>query len=98
MNGSGRANTLFRIGPVSLIPVMLAWAVICNVLHSQEDQSWYYIYPAYIALVVALVWFVALIVLARDNRLAYLFYALVFVPIFYFIDFLAVAFATRFPL
>jgi len=79
-----------------LVPTLI-WAAAWNLVLRGEDDSWYIVWPLMGFLATVVMWHVALLILER-NRLAYLAYAVAFIPIFFVAYVLALIFATHFPL
>jgi hypothetical protein len=87
---------VFRIGPVSLLPLIILWGAVCYRIGSLEAYDWWREYPFAVMVVVALLWHLALIAVGKD-RLLYSVCALAHFPIFLFATFLAYMAATRAP-
>jgi uncharacterized membrane protein YadS len=87
----------FRFGPVLLLAPVLLWAAVWNSALSEENQSWYIMWPMFGFIGVAAIWHVALFVVEKE-RVAYFIYAVIHMPIFCGIWFGALILATRFPL
>ena len=79
-----------------LIPTV-AWTAVWCLMLRDENQSWYIVWPLIGFLAIVMIWHVALLIVERE-RLAYLIYAIVFIPAFSVLYFFAVIFATHFPL
>ena len=79
-----------------LIPTF-AWAAAWHLVLRDESDSWYIVWPLVGFLAFAVMWHVALLIFER-NRLAYLAYAIAFMPAFYILNGFAMIFATHFPL
>ena len=79
-----------------LIPTFV-WAAAWHIVLRDENDSWYIVWPLVGFLAIVVMWHVALLILER-HRLAYLAYAIMFVPAFYVAYAFAMIFATHFPL
>jgi len=79
-----------------LIPTF-AWAAAWYFVLRDENDSWYIVWPLAGFFAIAVMWHVALLILERP-RLAYLAYAIAFIPAFYVTYALAMIYATHFPL
>ncbi len=88
---------IFRIGPVLLIPVILGWVEICNLVIPGEREDWWQIYPLLAAYFAGVIWHAALFAV-ETARLAYFVYAVVHLPPLWVIWGMAMIWATKFPL
>jgi hypothetical protein len=79
-----------------LIPTFVWAAAWCLVLRD-ENQSWYIVWPLVGFFAIVVIWHVALLILEK-RKLAYLVYAIAFIPAFSVAYFFAMIFATHFPL
>jgi hypothetical protein len=90
-------RTTFRIGPILMLIPTIAWAIAWHLILRDENQSWYVVWPLVGFLATVVIWHVALLVLEK-HRIAYLAYAVGFIPAFWFLYVLAIIYATHFPL
>jgi hypothetical protein len=79
-----------------LIPT-IAWASAWNWVLREENQSWYIVWPLVGFLAIVVIWHVALLIFEK-HRLAYLAYAVTFIPAFWSLYVLGIIYATHFPL
>jgi hypothetical protein len=91
-------RNIFRTGPVLLLVPLALWAWAWTNILNGEDQSWYIVWPIIGLFISAALWHVALVIVEKGRRVLYLAYAVVHMPVFYFLAFIALVFATHFPL
>jgi len=74
--------SFYRTGPVSIIPLMIAWTVAVSPL-TDRDDTWAW-YPLFGFFAIVCLWHVALIVTERgwQRRLSYAVYAAISIPFF----------------
>lgn len=91
---------LYRAGPIVMLVPVAAWAIGWHIgLGSHaENQSWYIVWPMFGFIGLAALWHIALLLLENKRRYLYLAYAIVHMPLFCFATWLAMIYATRFPL
>lgn len=88
----------FRIGPISLIPPMLIWAVVSYLsCHRGECPDLWRTLPLYAAVAFAALWHFALVAFEKERKF-YLWYAVIHFPTIYYLCFAALVVATKFPL
>lgn len=89
---------VFRMGPVSLSPLMFLWSGVSYLSSSGESHDLWRLVPLHVGLAAAVLWHVALIAVEKERKF-YLGYALFHLPVFILlVHGWAVIFATRFPL
>jgi hypothetical protein len=89
---------LFRIGPILMLIPVLLWTTIWGLVSYHHDPgilSVLIILPFFLFLLIAAFWHVALILFEEGRRLAYLAYAILFMPALFVISLLAGMAATN---
>jgi hypothetical protein len=88
----------FLVGPILLLIPLMLWAWAWALALTDENQSWYIVWPMFGLVGLAATWHLALIIVEKPKRYAYVAYAAIFLPLFYIAMAIAVIPATHFPL
>lgn len=91
------AGRVFHVGPALLIPAVILWTVLSLYTCGHCEKDLRRKVPFFVAMASAVLWHIALIQ-HNSDRGFHIFYALLFLPLFYFFCMLALPLAINFQL